>query len=271
MSLEAGEHLTLGQRLDRLARRIDDGAVLRAAFYLMLIATVSVIGVDYYQRQQMERFVPQSPAARPILPAAPRFDPAVPNEQREPQSEVTTDPDLLAAPMAFELLPDGVLLLQGTIQPDSGDQLLAELGQHAEYIKRIELDSPGGVVEAALMMGRLIREGEFPTSVGAGHFCASSCPLVLAGGAVRTLDPKSVIGVHQIYAVIDEDVRSPAEAMSDAQATTAEIGRYLDDMGIDPKLWFHALETPPSELYYLTPEEMASFGLSFAGSAESQS
>lgn len=265
MSLETERPMTLGRRLDLWARRVDDGAVLRVAFYLMLAATIGVIGVDYYQRQQAERFLPQSPASRPILPAVPRFDPAVPNEQMQPQSEVTTDPELLAAPMTFDLLPDGVLFLRGTIQPDSGEKLLAELGQRAEYIKTIELDSPGGVVDAALMMGQLIRDGDFSTSVGAGHFCASSCPLVLAGGVTRSLDEKAVIGVHQIYAFAEEDVRSPAEAMSDAQSTTAAIGRYLDEMGIDPKLWFHALETPPSELYYLTADEMKEFGLIYAG------
>ena len=55
--------------------------------------------------------------------------------------------------------------------------------------------------------------------------------------------------------------RSPAQAMADAQLTTARITRHLVDMGVDPTLWLHALDTPPTALYYLSPAEMASYRL----------
>ena len=54
---------------------------------------------------------------------------------------------------------------------------------------------------------------------------------------------------------------APAQAMSDAQATTARISRHLAEMGVDPALWLHALDTPPQALYYLSPEELADYRL----------
>ena len=49
---------------------------------------------------------------------------------------------------------------------------------------------------------------------------------------------------------------------------TAEITRHLETMGVDPALWLHALETPPSQLYYLTPEELQTYRLATAVDGE---
>ena len=37
--------------------------------------------------------------------------------------------------------------------------------------------------------------------------------------------------------------------------------RVLADMGVDPALWLHALDTPPQALYYLSAEELAKYRL----------
>lgn len=113
----------------------------------------------------------------------------------------------------------------------------------------------------ALAIGALIHEKGLATSVAAGALCASSCPLIFAGGKERIASDQAAIGVHQIYAAaITADPKSLASAagvaMSDAQSMTAVITRYLSSTGVDPALWLHALETPPDRLYYLTSTEM---------------
>jgi hypothetical protein len=130
----------------------------------------------------------------------------------------------------------------------------------------VALNSPGGSVDDALAIGALIREQGLATSVAAGALCASSCPLVLSGGAERRAAEGAAVGVHQIYATVapgalPTGLRAAGEAMSDAQKTTAVITRHLSAMGVDPALWLHALETPPDRLYYLTPEEMTALRL----------
>jgi hypothetical protein len=92
----------------------------------------------------------------------------------------------------------------------------------------IVLFSPGGDVDAALALGRLIRQNKLDTAVGAtrflgcqptqkdctandgkgahllgsayanGAFCNSACPLVLAGGIHRQVGQWAFLGVHQI-------------------------------------------------------------------------
>ncbi|SFZ85306.1 hypothetical protein SAMN02983003_2500 [Devosia enhydra] len=245
--------------LARLAD-IDDGAILRVAFFALLAGTAGVLWLDYGELTGLEPaslFAPQTP----ILPA---FETEGPESPDGPS--VTTDPETLRAPAQIALTAGGLLTVIGTIDPGAAERFAAEVEARGEYVEAVVLDSPGGSVVDALAMGRLIREKGFITRVAAGSLCASSCPLVLAGGAEREASPEAAIGVHQIYAAEAPDpatdsLRSSRRAMADAQATTARISRYLDDMGIAPTLWVHALETPPDRLYYFSPEELVDLKL----------
>jgi hypothetical protein len=82
---------------------------------------------------------------------------------------------------------------------------------------------------------------------------------VLAGGVTRSADPAAAIGLHQVYAAVmpaNLGRTSADAAMAEAQTITARIGRYLDEMGVDPVLWLKAMETPAASLAFLTPAEM---------------
>jgi len=106
----------------------------------------------------------------------------------------------------------------------------------------------------------LIREKQFTTEVEAGRYCASSCPLVFAGGSVRRLGTNAAIGVHQVSAM-GPDGPSGVEGMQDAQLVSAVCQRYLAEMGVDPAVWVHAMETPSDRLFYLRPDELLALKL----------
>ncbi len=250
---------TLGQRITHWFTRVDDGQILRGAFYILLLGTAAVIAIDFVEMSDAEVNT-YDPARSPIPPSVdrPEIDPA--NPAYNPGIELTGDPDQLREPLSISLQPGGTLLLEGTIQPGSAERLAAELSSRGEYVEVIALNSPGGVVQEAMAMGEMIRAGGFDTSVASGALCASSCPLVLAAGTERLVEPGAAVGVHQIYTGEISAGRS-AQAMSDTQATTAAIVRYLDDMGIGRDVWLHALETPPAQLYYFTADEMAEYDL----------
>ena len=103
--------------------------------------------------------------------------------------------------MTFELVGGGKLMATGTITPGISEAFAAEIGKRGDYIKTVVLNSPGGSVADALAMGRLIREKNFATEIEPGKYCASSCPLVFAGGVERRVGDKAIIGVHQVAAV----------------------------------------------------------------------
>jgi hypothetical protein len=123
------------------------------------------------------------------------------------------------------------------------------------------LNSPGGSVADAIAMGRLIREKHFNTEIAAGKLCASSCPLIFAGGVERTAGAKSVVGVHQIAAIKSPTDNIQMDQMNEVQVASAICERYLGEMGIDLKLWVHAMETQHDRLYVLNPAELQALKL----------
>ena len=239
---------------------IEDGAIIRAAFFAMLAGTAAVLYLDWKELTAADL----ATQAMPDIPVLPAFNPTDPMLPGGPV--VTTDPELLRQPLTVALGPGGVLSLTGSIDPGSFERVQAELAARGEYVKSVSLNSPGGSVTDAVKIGALMVVGEYTTSVAPGALCASSCPLILAGGKVRLASHQSAIGVHQIYAMasagdLPAGLTGIGTAMSEAQKTTAIITRYLNTTSVDPAIWLHALETPPDQLYYLSEAELAKYRL----------
>jgi hypothetical protein len=250
---------TAGQRLKDYLLSADDGTLMRHAFHALLATAAIFVVVDWHEigstNANMPAYDPMIPGALPMLPPA--------LTEGKPQAapvEVTTDPELLKKPIRFELQAGGVLLAQGTIEPGAAARFDAEIKARGEYVKTVSLDSPGGSIGDAIAISTLIRERKIATTVAGGALCVSSCPIVMAGGVVRTAETDAIIGVHQVFNGTGEKL-SPERAMSEVQRTTADVTHHLDDMGIKPDLWIHAMETPPDRLYYLSPDEMKEFAL----------
>ena len=247
----------------RYFARFDDGELARWIFRGMLLGAIGVLALDLKDLSREngwwapEASLPAAPSD-PILPPVVQTDAPVPPD--DPRRFVTTGEDILGSPMTFTLESGGVLAAEGTIDPGSASRFAAEIEARGEYVRVISLNSPGGALDDAMAMAKLVRGKGIATQVADGAICASSCPLFLAGGLTRTAGPKAAVGVHQFYAA-SQTPTAPAQAMSDAQATTARISRHLIDMGIDPALWLHALDTPPQALYYFSADEMAKYRL----------
>ncbi len=168
---------------------------------------------------------------------------------------------VLAQAMTFELVGGGRLMATGTITPGSSQAFAAEIGRRGDYVKTVVLNSPGGSVVDALAMGRLIRERKFATEVEAGKYCASSCPLVFAGGIERRAGDRATIGVHQVAAIKTAAKGPPRDEMSIVQTISARCARHLGEMGVDVRVWVHAMETPHDKLFVFKPDELKSLAL----------
>lgn len=242
---------------------LDDGQVIRAAFFGMLAATLAVLYVDFNELSLGDAAADAAlPDMTPILPP---YDPDAATPPGGPA--VTTDPALLRQPMSVTLGPGGTLALTGTITPGTFERVAAEVEARGEYVRRVRLDSPGGSVEDAIKIGALVLVKGYETEVGAGALCASSCPLILAGGKERVVSKSAAIGLHQIYAMgsgpegLSSARAAIGIAMSDTQRTTAAITRYLQSTNVDPAIWLIALETPPDRLHYLDERELQLYRL----------
>lgn len=234
---------TTWQRAEQWLHDHSDDGVLRALFLSLLVAAVTVLALDYAEISA--RGSEQSGITR-ALPGA-------------PSDPLRRDGDGSRAKMAFDLVGDGRLVATGTIEPGTAEVFAAEIAKRGSYVKTVVLSSPGGSVADALAMGRLIRKQGYATEVEAT--CASSCPLVFAGGIERRAGDKAQIGVHQVFAVSSTGANL---GMDSGQRVSAECQKYLREMGVDLDVWVRAMETPKERLYMFKPDELLAFKLATA-------
>jgi hypothetical protein len=242
-----------------------DEAILRWIFGSVVTVTIAVLAVDLASMNGWGANPDLAATPAEIKQDSPALDlpsmvpsilaPLLPGGDKRLLPLLQPD-GAMARPMTFELVSGGKLMATGTITPGISEGFAAEVGRHGEYIKTVVLNSPGGSVADALAMGRLVREKKFATEVEAGKYCASSCPLMFAGGVERRAGDKAVIGVHQVAAISSAANGPPRDEMSVAQNISARCQRYLADMGVSLQVWVHAMETPHDKLFVFKPDEL---------------
>lgn len=195
---------------------------------------------------------PYSPEVRPTAPR--RGQPMLPG------TETPFDPE--QASMRFSLHRDGDLpyiLAAGRIVPGTAQDLIAfDIAADREALM-VVLDSPGGSVTEAMQLGAYIRSRGLDTMVVGDGLCASACPLAFAGGVARVAHATSWIGVHRAF--ITEAGGDGQQGLRQGQQLAAACMRHLEQLGVDPRAWIHALATPWDDIYLFTPEQMESFAL----------
>lgn len=247
--------------LSRIGSYLDDGTIMRTAFYGLAVGVGITLFLDYREMMKADETAPVVTPRRdnPVLPA---FTPQTDGEERllTPAPIIDTPSETLNEPMSINLESGGILRMTGFIDVGTAALFEKKIEGISEYVKTVELNSPGGSVFDALAISSKIREFGWNTQVSKGALCASSCPIIFSGGAKRIAKEGSGIGVHQFFS-FGEDTRSASEAISGTQSTTARITRHLEMMEVDPQLWVHALETPPQQLYYFSQDELKDYKL----------
>lgn len=247
--------------LSKLGATLNDGFIMRTAFYGLAVGVAVTLYVDYNELLKADETVPVVTPRRdnPVLPA---FVPQTEGEERVQTlaPDITTPSETLNEPMTIKLESGGILRMTGFIDVGTAALFDKQVEGISEYVKVVELNSPGGSVFDALAISSKIRAFGWTTQVSKGALCASSCPIIFSGGEKRIAQEGAGIGVHQFFS-FGEDTRSASEAISGTQSTTARITRHLEMMEVDPQLWTHALETPPQQLYYFSQEELIKYKL----------
>ena len=263
------QSVTMSQRFHGWLSGNPDEQILRWIFRSIVAGMIAALAVDLATGQGW--ISAPDPGASPMERVSPGLDLPVPAilapwlPGGDKRLTPLPQPDgAMAKPMTFELVGAGRLMATGTITPGISEAFAAEIGKRGDYIKTVVLNSPGGSVTDALAMGRLIREKKFATEVEAGKYCASSCPLVFAGGVERRAGDKAAIGVHQVAAISSASA-APRDEMDVAQRISARCQRYLGDMGISLQVWVHAMETPHDKLFIFKPDELKSLNIVTAG------
>ena len=234
------------------------------------------------------------------------------------------DPD---APMRFVVVRSNApgceptcpewISAEGAISAKSPALLKAALKTIGRRNLPIVVNSPGGDVDAAIAMGRMIRKNKLDIAVGKtwfagcepgaknckendakgsryignpyvlGSYCASACPMMLAGGTRRLVGPLAYLGVHQItttvvqmnvqYEVRYRIVKGKKRVISKkivgrkntgsyktyemSKAVERKLATYFKEMGVDLSVIETMKSTPASEIQQIELGDMLAMKL----------
>ena len=225
--------------------------------FQLLLALLLFVG-DIRAGFRLPSFAPKAPAlTEPVRPG---------DQTRRFRQDRAPAP---GRPMPSTPLPDRLTLtpieagttalLEGAIEAGDAERITKQLEALTPQPARVILNSPGGSVRDALVLGRWLRAADLNTAMRDGDICYSACPYLLAAGVARDVPDMASVGVHQHY--FGESTILPAfVAVEDIQRGQGEVMRYLDQMGIDPLVMQHALVTPPDQIYVLLPSELRAYG-----------
>ena len=130
---------------------------------------------------------------------------------------------------------------------------------------RIDADTPGGEVFAAMEIGRLLREERASITVRDGASCISSCVLLLMGAVERHIGDGARVGIHRPS--LGASARGgPKQGGEDAivDSMTAQLALYAQQMGVPRAIIDAMMAIPADRIRMLSASELAAYGISAA-------
>ncbi|CAN1541454.1 hypothetical protein MCERE10_02569 [Burkholderiaceae bacterium] len=131
---------------------------------------------------------------------------------------------------------------------------------------KLRINSDGGDVDAALAIGRFIRNINLPVKKVFFHVdvwkrdrCYSSCVFILAAGARRTLFGD--VGIHRPYFVQLDTKYSAEEIRRIRLVQSKNIKAYLIEMDVAESLLDAMLAVPAEQIKVLTQNELTHYRL----------
>jgi hypothetical protein len=160
-----------------------------------------------------------------------------------------------AAEITLKHTGDGdIIIIRGEIEYGDGEVFRSRVANESRAV--IGLDSEGGNVHAAIMIGTEIRMRAFATAVLPGLKCASACALIWLAGIPRGLTYSEHGGVGMVGFHAAQDV-----VTGEQSAANAVVGSYLGKLGLSDHAIRYLTDTPPDEIRWLMPDVAQRLGI----------
>jgi len=179
---------------------------------------------------------------------------------------------------------------EGYFDAGAPERLRAVLARAGNRNLPIYLQSPGGFIDEAMVIGRFLREHQMTAGVartipdacaardvkacraakrsgqilnarlvGISAGCNSACVYALMGAATRVAPPQSRVGIHRMF--MFEANRSPESTSGLSRVYAAaplvsRLGEYAQVMGVNPELVWTAETINPDKIRILSGPEM---------------
>jgi hypothetical protein len=127
-----------------------------------------------------------------------------------------------------------------------------------KFVANIRLNSEGGNLLEGVKLADAIRFGKMSTNVGKNSTCASACFLMFASGSTKFASYGAQIGIH---GASDETGRETVSS----NAATVSMAKVAKELGVPPAIIGRMVVTPPTEMVWLSPQELQSMGVTMVG------
>jgi hypothetical protein len=149
---------------------------------------------------------------------------------------------------------DRTLFLKGQIGMQTSKAVEHEIWKSAP--STLALSSPGGLIQAAVEISRIVQDNAIPVHVL--DSCASACVIIAAASPTLTAQREAVFGFHRGSAVVEAN-DSWTRFVSDSAAD--ELITILRSHGIPEDILVFAKETPPEEMHWISSGELQARGV----------
>lgn len=145
------------------------------------------------------------------------------------------------------------LVISGTITKEDARIVEGLSRQLDNDVVGVDLDSEGGDVQAAMRIGRVIRQAEAITFVARSRAdepeistakCYSSCALIFIAGVTRV--SYGELGLHRPYLANAPQSRQAIE--TELPIVLSEVRKYISDMGITESFYDLMVNTDPMQM-----------------------
>jgi len=153
------------------------------------------------------------------------------------------------------------ITITGEITPGDADafsRAVKQANDGGKFVANIRLNSEGGNLLEGVKLADAIRFGKMSTNVGKVATCASACFLVFAAGSTKFVSYGARIGVH------GASDKSGRETVS-SEAATISMAKIAKELAVPAAIIGRMVVTPPTEMVWLTPQELQSLGATMLG------
>lgn len=154
-----------------------------------------------------------------------------------------------------------IVVLEGTIADGDAaklNALIKSANDQGHVVSAVRLNSPGGSLREAASLADAIRTARISTIVPVGSSCASACFIAFAAGIEKVVSYGGLVGVH---GAADKSGKETVES----GAATVSMARMVKEFGVPPGIIGKMVVTRPSEIVWLTPEDLQSMGAIMVG------
>ena len=153
------------------------------------------------------------------------------------------------------------LTLSGEIAPGDNDVIKANIkkaNDAGRTVVTLRLDSVGGNLVEGVEIAETVRQAKMATAILSGAQCASACFIIFSAGNEKYAHYSAAVGVH---GASDADGRETTSS----GAATVSMAKIVRQFGVPNSIIGKMVVTPPSQMVWLTPDDLKSMGTSMMG------